>query len=205
MDKPVLTKEQAEAIEHALQEVDEYKGNPDKLLRHASMKNVYFRNELHPLDSIDTVNLAKALYIGYEVKPEFKVGDWVTYKDGSNFNGYYKSKVEQITSVRARDAFYNNDCCVTGIDKIRHATPEEIKQEKERRFFARNGRDPWELQDHDLLIANDGGYPVVVNQVFPNGYVLFGGGAKFVDLEDVKENYQVACFSRDRLDVKTNG
>jgi len=201
MDKPVLTKEQAEAIEHALQEVDEYKGNPDKLLRHASMKNVYFRNELHPLDSIDTVNLAKALYIGYEVKPEFKVGDWVTYKDGSNFNGYYKSKVEQITSVRARDAFYNNDCCVTGIDKIRHATPEEIKQEKERRWWKKHGRDVWELKKGDVLINLQLDELREVQHVDSNYIRLKNVNGIVIN---TKGRYKVACFAENRLDVSVD-
>lgn len=197
MEKVKLMKEQAEAIEHALQEVDEYKGNPDRLLRHASMNNVNFRNELHPLDTIDIVTLAKALYIGYEVETEFKVGEWVAidYKE-------HGTKVGKIKGYIKKDAFYIDNNHATGnIMNTRHATPEEIAAEKERRWWAKHGRDVWELRPGDLLVSDIGVFKEV--QEINNDSVTFVH-ENYVAMDNLKLYYKLVCFAENRLD-KHNG
>lgn len=70
MEKVVLTKEQAMAIEFALNtERLAYFQNPDALLK-SHILSRSFLNELEPLSTIDNITLAKALYQGYEVKKE---------------------------------------------------------------------------------------------------------------------------------------
>lgn len=189
MEKVKLTREQANAIEYALQEVDEYKGNLDRLLRHASMNNVNFRNELHLLDTIDIVTLAKALYIGYEVEPEFKVGDWVV----NISNGYIKL----IENEREAN-FLNNDYIKR--HELRHATSEEIAEEKERRWWAKHGREVWELKVGDFLINEKLGTIEEVKEIKWQKY-LIGKWTAYMELDYIKDNYSVAFFVEDRKDI----
>src|SRR5690606_32776822 len=180
MEKVKVTREQAKAIECALYDVDEYKGNPDKLLRHASMSNVNFRNELHPIDTIDIVTLAKALYIGYEVEPEFKVGDWVV----NTSNGY----IRLVENEREAN-FLNNDYIKR--HELRHATPEEIAVEKERRWWAKHGRDVWELRPGDLLVSDIRVFKEV--REVNNDSVTFAY-ENYVAMDRLKLYYKVVCF-----------
>ena len=200
MEKVKLTKEQANAIEYALQEVDEYKGNPDKLLRHASMKNVYFRNELHLLNSIDTVNLAKALYIGYEVEPKFEVGDWVVW-DEMKIIGQL---VEVGGELRVDSMDYDVPQSIR-LNKLRLATPLEIAQEKERRWWKRHGREVWELKDYDVIRDENSETPVTVQAIKSAGLndeeVVFFKSDDWEYFDNVKEHYSVVCFAEDRKDV----
>lgn len=70
MEKVILSKRQADAIEFALNtERLAYYQNPDALLN-SHIKSVRFLNELEPLREIDNVTLAKALYVGYDIKKE---------------------------------------------------------------------------------------------------------------------------------------
>ena len=198
MEKVKLTREQANAIEHALQEVDEYKGNPDRLLRHASMNNVNFRNELHLLDTIDIVTLAKALYIGYEVEPEYKVGDWVVNANGTigkitNINefGEFEGFWEEIEMLCEKDNF------------VRHATPEEIEKGKERRWWAKLGRQPYEFKMGDIVTweVKKGLFEVVSHKG-----EMYKLTRDFCDSEflALTKNLKLVCPVENRLDVKTN-
>lgn len=191
MEKVKLTKEQANAIEHALQEVDEYKGNPDRLLRHASMNNVNFRNELHLLDTIDIVALAKALYIGYEVEPEFKVGDWI-HDNITNRVAKIDERGYDGELAWVDDEFHNF------FTDFRHATPEEIQQEKERRWWAKHGREVWELKKNDIIMIEH--FVEVVNKVVGNE--LYIKGSTFPQsIHSIKEDTKVVCFAEDRKDI----
>lgn len=107
-------------------------------------------------DAYDSLNrlsvdeIVRALYSGYEVEPEYKIGDWVARIDGENF--IHGEKVVQVTGV---SEFYLNYGFDIGIrtDKIRHATPEEIKAEQERRVWAKTGRKFGEFKDGDIGVC----------------------------------------------------
>lgn len=196
MEKVKLTKEQAKAIEYALQEVDEYKGNPDKLLRHASMKNVYFRNELHLLNSIDTVNLAKALYIGYEVEPKFEVGDWAVWRSAKGVD--VVKQIEKVEGYRIwADWLDEGSLLFAPSDEIRHATPEEVETEKERRWWAKHGREVWELKDGDVLLNRDNELCEVTRE---NNLNVFINGTPR-QRSAVGYGFKVVCFVEDRKDI----
>src|SRR5690625_5030028 len=98
-EKVVLTKEQAEAIEE-------------------------FQKTVHEL-GISLDELKVIFESGYEVKPEFKVGDWV-----------YDIQYNKVARIDHRGVDDNRvwvddeDFNFFAIVNIRHATPEEIKQEK---------------------------------------------------------------------------
>lgn len=75
MEKVILKKEHADAIEFALNtERLAYYKNPDELLK-SHIRSKCFLDEMFPLRSIDHITLAKALYVGYEVEqtPEEKL------------------------------------------------------------------------------------------------------------------------------------
>src|SRR5699024_8043508 len=91
-------------------------------------------------------------------EPEFNVGDWV-HVSWSNTN----PSVHKVIKTGVRSTCGNKNGIeidwdgspTPPLDIIRHATPEEISEEKERRFFARNGRDPCELKEGDVLSSNN--------------------------------------------------
>lgn len=87
--------------------------------------------EYYALNSLTQSVMAKALYIGYEVEPEpCRVGDWL-YDPGSEIIGEVGEDLViwgdgiKSTRVYVEKLLKSND--------IRHATPEEIQAEKERR------------------------------------------------------------------------
>src|SRR5699024_8139591 len=108
-----------------------------------------WREKYTPLKKMTIGRVAKALYEGYDLKPSFEIGDWVTWK---------------------KRGFENVTCRITGLDKefvndlltyykgtndayqslpkkwLSHATNEEIRKEKERRWWAKHNRKPWELK-----------------------------------------------------------
>lgn len=78
MEKVTLTKEQAEAIEFALNTKRlAYFQSPEALLQ-SHIRSRHFLDEMYPLREIDSVTLAKALFVGYEVPqtPEEKLLDY---------------------------------------------------------------------------------------------------------------------------------
>lgn len=93
------------------------------------------------------VDLLRAIQEGYDVEPEYKVGDWIVRLNGTTFlNEKAVVRVDKVSDIHL---FYEHDI---GIDKIRirHATPEEIKAEKERRVWAGIGREVSEFGNEDL-------------------------------------------------------
>lgn len=191
MEKVKLTKEQANAIEWALQKENEY--SPDRLLRLRSSDNANFHNELYPLNDIDIAVLARALYIGYEVEPEFKVGDWI-HDNITNRVAKIDERGYDGELAWVDDEFHNF------FTDFRHATPEEIQQEKERRWWAKHDREVWELRPGDVLVCDD--YPRTVNKVvdFEEKTVIFSD-KDWEYYENVIEEYEVACFAEDRKDI----
>ena len=193
MSKVVLTKEQAEAIE-TLKKEKSFR-EIIKLNLHANTwGGTYVEKPKRIIVKMNFDDLIKALYIGYEVKPEFKVGDWVYHQsDGI---------VSQITRVNfnklVSDAI-NTDGHKGWIscEDIRHATSEEIKQEKERRWWEKHGREVWELKEGDILVETALNFPVEIHKV--DDYVWF---SKFDNRPKnvVKETHKVVCFVEQRLD-----
>lgn len=119
---------------------------------------------------------------------EFNVGDWVV----NISNGYIKL----IENEREAN-FLNNDYIKR--HELRHATPEEIAEEKERRWWAKHGRNLWELRKGDLLIDKHFGKIAEVREVEDNHY-LIGKFTSYEPSDFVKRNYTVVCFAEQRLD-----
>src|SRR5699024_10163694 len=104
------------------------------------------------LDDLRTDQLIDA-YLGYyTIKETFEVGDWIVVEDCPCKR--IIGKVQKRTEVEEHSTFtrlhYDRDWwSVISKSKIRHATPEVIEEEKQCRWWAKHGRDVWELRESD--------------------------------------------------------
>src|SRR5690606_17331433 len=190
MEKVKVTREQAEAIEFAKKNHP----NIDIVKAYVNYRDWRLCGELDSLKLLEFDDLIKALYNGYEVEPEFKVGDWVVidYKE-------HGTKVGKIKGYIKKDAFYiDNNHAAGSIMNTRHATPEEIVAEKERRWWAKHGRDVWELREGDILF--DALYSVFQEVLRINGTEITWFDGDKASMDYVKERCKVVCFAENRLD-----
>src|SRR5699024_7830001 len=146
-----------------------------------------------------TVNeLHKVIDGEYEVESEFKVGDWVvdvyegiTRIDSKEKEGLWIGE-GTLTWVN-----YDGEC----YERLRHATPEEITKEKQRRWWAKHGREVKELKKGDVLIdAHNDVYVVSKNMTL----IELGINQSFLISYDRigKGDYEVLCFVEDRKDIE---
>lgn len=201
MEKVKITQEQADAIESLRS--DEY--DDDVIIR-----NVLFYemrtwletdNNHRVLGEVRTDTLIRALYIGYEVETEFKIGDWVVHE--------FSGEVVKIIGISEEDGktCIKIDAYTTGylfLDDFRRATPEEIAKEKQRRWWGKHDRDVWELVPLDV-IKTKSTHEIFYVDYFGKDYVGLFSYDKEKDIttkiEDIKANYLVVCFREDRKDV----
>ena len=180
-EKVKLTRNQVEALRNA---VGRY-GEDLTVIRHA--ERYFHKEDEQVLTELTTAEVAKALYIGYEVEETFEVGDWV--KDTST-----------NAVIKINDRQHRNNLIDPRHTTIRHATPEEIAKEKQRRWWAKHGRDVWELRDGDLLRSNDTKKTYELNNQTSYG-AWFEGLTSGIAHRVVKRNYKIVCFAEDRKDI----
>jgi len=189
MEKVKLTQDQANIISSiSLDELGEwfYKDERTNTDMYAVLKDFTMEK------------IAKAKIIGYEVKPEFKPGDYVVNDVGTI--GLIKSvNGDLYKGVWIRDCDIPMRCTSNKID--RHATPKEVEEAKERRWWTKHDRGVWELREGDALKAVDGGHLVEVCEVFDSRNVRFIGGTLYVKVSELKEGYKIVCFAEDRKDL----
>ena len=189
MEKVKLTREQAEEIER-------YKKNGDEQIDYMIDGHIYDKRPDLKISTLKTSELARALYIGYEVKETFEVGDWVYVEvPKKELPNVFKVMIAERYSVKL-DRLYGNH----KKSDIRHATAEEIAEEKQRRWWAKHGRDVWELRENDLLYY-DGEFKEV-EEVSEFGAIILSSERVYFPLETIKSKYSIACFAEDRKDVK---
>ena len=176
MEKTTITKEQAEFLNREKQEGK---------LKHETIKRFVQIYGEHGCD-FHLDELIRALYIGYEVEETFEVGDWI-----------YSKQVEKIIQI-------NDEGSLAGYNTFptyyRHATPEEIEEEKQRRWWAEHGRDVWELRENDILYYDDEFKEV--EDVSEIGAIMLSSERVYTPIETIKNKYSVACFAEDRKDVE---
>ena len=118
-------------------------------------------NVYKPIKDLSLDDMAKALYVGYEVPaPKFEVGDWVTPINPDNLlSTYTGARVAKIEKSGNYLELEN----VGGIftrDYVRHATPNEV-------FWAKMGRKENEVRVGDIIVDDDGSlYRVVASGAF---------------------------------------
>lgn len=205
MKKVKITQEQAEAIERIKKEHLEH------LIKIKKKPFTYHvRPWEEPILKLEPEDIQSALFEGYEVEPEFKVGDWVVVRfEGeewitdltkeSEFGGFYTDS--RLPGEKQK--FYSGSI-------LRHATPEEIATEKTRRWWDKHGREPWEIKEGDCLMKKDDPHTCTVSFVesVDEKSVLLVNGKRDEfyqgkdELEYVRDKYKVFCFSEDRKDVE---
>lgn len=206
MGKVKVTQEQADKIKKLIET-----GQRDKdIIRLIDGDfDVHFNSYYRELGKMNGKTLLKALTIGYEVEPEFKVGDWVVHKNGNPFNTYLKPLAVKITSVKKDKIYYAEDCNVTRSERIRHATPEEIAEEKDRRWWRKHGREHLQFIKNDLVSYRDTSWGGLCT-VSSNEYSKDAFGNRLVSLWNHRlekfisinaDNLQIVCFADDRKDV----
>lgn len=207
-EKVKITQEQATEIELQKKELKKHDIVARRIL--TNRINRYFH-------SMTVDEVIKALYIGYEVEPDFEVGDWV-YVDWSDSKAKRRVFKVERTKYEFGKIEIDNDTSkypntTPPLDIVRHATPEEIAKEKERRWWDKHGREPWELKASDIVYSNVTKTYDKIVFVFRNGSVNLDGTApnKFnqygVNTIPKKElnnhNFKVVCFAEDRKDVQS--
>jgi len=130
-----------------------YRGDKASLLdKHAQY--VKWFEPYTALNNLSQADLARALLIGYDVEVEYKAGDWVAVDWFDNGLGIYKVVgVESNGEVVIDNGDLNNN---PGNKFIQHATPEEIKAEKERQLWDKLGRKVGEFKVGDVRITRRG-------------------------------------------------
>ena len=189
MEKVKITQEQNRAISELMEHP--YNNTKDELLKeHAELGGFVTLNDL----DIDLPLLAKVLYGRYEVESKFKVGDWVKSRHGIG-----TGKITKIDKM----GYYTYFGMIAASDDIRHATPQEIAEEKERRWWAKHDRGVWEIREGDVLEYL--GDPLIIDW-FDSEDICFRRGksnpVKYTEnLDYVKEHFKVFCFAEDRQDA----
>lgn len=182
MEKVKITKKQEEAMDLT----------PFDLI-HDLYHGHYYYKGTHEEQEQDVLKVLKAYINGYEVEPEFKVGDWI-----------YNTKAKRVAQIDHR--FGNGDELWVDDEEFnfyhlndsRHAIQDEIKQEKERRWWKLHGRNPWELKERDVLTYKESDRTFNVDSV--NGDTVVLENIKY-GLKQIKQVFRVACFAEKRLDV----
>ena len=198
MSKVKITEQQAEAIE-------EIKGGVSELFEAnltTQIKKGWLSNAFTPLNELSTKDYLDALYIGYEIKQEFKVGDWIYINKEATITN--KPQVKKIVGINKGIVKFDDDWVISiNSQHIRHATPEEIAEEKERRWWVKHGREVWELRDGDVIRRHTTCHVVYRSMEDNNGdlYIDFyehGSVFTIKELRDLKS--KVVCFAEDRKD-----
>lgn len=199
MSKKVkVTREQAEGIESIkntiLKNIAELKHFPAR-----------FYEEERPVSELDLKDIESALFDGYEVEEEFKEGDWCIWEaeEGPNPKGAFMLR-EEGTRDDEKGFFpdeWPSPYCggyAIPVSQLRHATAQEIAQEKERRWWTKHGRGVWELKQGDFLVNSD-------KVAWEVTKVPEGENHCFLDYtkiyyDRIKKSYLVLCFVENRLD-----
>ena len=201
MSKVKLTKKQADALCLAVGEYEKDDVLNDHIAFYPDFKN--WANELESLNELEPHVLARALYIGYEVEPEPKTGDWVVTPSGTvgrllaiPFSKPHSKKFKFYVDSLG----YRKPERLIPLSELERATPEEIAEEKERRWWAKHGRKPWELKIFDIL--HDGQHPYVITRIDHEYNRIELDGSGNLDLNGIEKRFKVACFVENRMDVK---
>lgn len=184
MSKVTITEEQASEIEKRKQNFS----NESTIKKH--LEGWEYKRILNSL-TLD--ELIRALYIGYEINPEFKVREWVTVIDHECEK--YVGITALVTNTNALKLTpigldFDNGNQVFKLHEVRHATPEEIAEEKQRRFWHENGRGVGEFKKND----------VIYNKNIGDLDEIMTGFTK-MNYTDV---YEIICFAHDRKDIKND-
>lgn len=137
----------------------------------------------------------------------YKENDWVVLNDKSVVkilmvsNEAYTFSLNTVENPKGKIFAYDlgGDYWYDYNKIERHATLNEIKQEKERRWWGKHGRDVWELKRDDILIDSMGILDRVIC-VYDNGLIELINKKDKLKIDELKKRYKVVCFKEQRLD-----
>jgi hypothetical protein len=150
-------------------------------------------------------NFSYALLHGYEVEPEFCVDDLAVIE----YDEIQKPrKILSVMFLNGEKYAYLENWDEVPFSKLRKATEEEVEQ----RFWAKHGREPWELKNGDVLRNTKDVYIVLAEIGDEIHTYSLNKNSETIKKDLIKENFRVVVFHHDRLDleefrpdVKTNG
>lgn len=203
MGKVKLTKEQAIAIESLTSK------------KYIDVKfhltNKWTSPIFKPLNELSGDDFIKALYVGYEVEPEYKSGDYVVNHHGTI------GRIDIVEDDIYHGIWFNNAkdplmWCKKSYFQ-RHATKKEVEEAKKIEWWSKHNRDVWELKKGDLIKNKDNS----IYEVFfinPDNTVILEQSGNWIESKlgnyqekvsahkkDLRKNWKVVCFAEDRQDV----
>lgn len=182
-----INQKQADAIERLKKEqykrIEEVKANSE----------IYLSDWEKPLFQLDADDIQNALFEGYEVEPEFYVGDWVNHR----LHGIGKViEVNKNTLEIYRSSGDEEGAYVWRKKNVRHATKQEA-------WWAKHGRDVWELKPGDIIRVPGRSFHEVTSSIndCKRGKYTFNDGYD-LNVDELKSGiYELACLVEDRKDV----
>ncbi len=169
-EKVKITREQAKVIESKM------------AFRHMSIKyhvmNNWDTDYERCLNNLTLDELIRAFYIGYEVEPKIKVGDFV------EIEMFGTRKVFEVTGVKGNAIAINGGTEYNEYYVSRILTDEEKRKEKQHRWWAKHGREVKEVKKGDI-VKTVNGKMIEINHA-----------------EQLPNRFKVACFAEDRKDVE---
>ncbi|WP_144509881.1 hypothetical protein [Bacillus sp. FJAT-22090] len=156
MNKKVkVTPEQARAIK-----LTKNCNNEKTVLKYITQDKQIPNERFRALSELSLNDLMNAFTNGYEIEPQFKVGDWVRQDVG---DGYRVGKVTEYNSSNRilvgfveYKSLFNAYTETFDPSEIALATSEEIDEEIERQLWTKLGREAGEFQEGDVVVRNHG-------------------------------------------------
>lgn len=188
-------------INQAQEEVFKQYPNKEQLII-ARASGLLIQGQDEPIADMKLEDLIKSLYIGYEVEPELSVGDFVVYVHDNTVwevvGELYGGKVHyDITRNGKHQGSVHKD-------HIRLATPSEIAQEKERRWWAKIGRNKNEFEMADIVTFEDGNGLFEVVKVYGLHNVSITADFASSEIDVSVNEIKLVCPVENRLDVSVN-
>lgn len=202
MEKVKLTTEQAKAIKIVMRDTNQGLTRPNM---ETQLKKEWKNEPFSTLNSLTVEEFIKAILGEYVVETEYKLDEWIVAE--TDEKGPYVGQITDIDRLEGTNIWFtiNNKGVTyrTSAENVRHATPEEIEKEKQRRWWEENNREVWELSKGDCLISKHDEHSCQVKFVegVDEESVLLVDGNKdefYECINDLQTKYKVFCFAEDR-------
>lgn len=165
-EKVTITAEQAAALK-VLTDTEKWSHESIISVHTSSPRGWNTWNGVDGLNGMPLLTLVDALRIGYEIEPEYKVGEWVVFVGEHLVDGEFPEEVVQVIAVRnqSNQIQFAEVSGWQSIENVKgHATPEEIKAERERKVWAKYGRKVNEWRNGDVAIIQGRAHNVVIRE-----------------------------------------
>lgn len=138
--------------------IEKYKTEQVRLFNLAKQDGQRFPSWGQALEGLEVDDFVSALYNGYEVEEEYKVGDWAKFHHhGDTWIAKIKA-IKQGTQTGKDMYLPDAEIHKLAVNRYYHyvetPSPEEIKAEQERRTWAKIGREVQEFRIGDMGVLN---------------------------------------------------